>query len=386
MNQNLEALPPPSSAIEKRQYHHSSSLQNSSPQEFLSSATKLDLKAKSSKCTLKSLIHSIPSSSPLSSSLHTFISDSILSFRNPTHSPPSKKPRQSGRKSNKDGEDDFDLHKQQISAEKLHLLAHVAFLCVSHPKKVFSPLDLLSSVQLLHDNLVFFESDSSLLLEISNLCELYWKENLQGREMLISQSLPFLVSRSLTLKKVDVHRVYALREAFTLFDFEDESIEDLKMLLIRTVIAPIYLKTEDGRKFLGFIFGLSMQLMKEALAMIKSQIAFGRNSVLEAYGVILFRAWKGIDGVLKEEFEDGFLQSLIEGSIYANSRVLAASVRRVLGGFVSQRITDGVENLLFRLAEPIRIKPYGVDPDLVEARNAVPGAAIGTRFPRAENA
>ncbi|KAJ6670320.1 CONDENSIN-2 COMPLEX SUBUNIT G2 [Salix purpurea] len=85
---------------------------------------------------------------------------------------------------------------------------------------------------------------------------------------------------------------------FTLFDFEDESIEDLKMLLIRT-------------------------LMKEALAMIKSQIAFGRKSVLEAYGVILFRAWKGIDGVLKEEFEDGFLQSLIEGSIYANSVVLA---------------------------------------------------------------
>ncbi|KAJ6419765.1 hypothetical protein OIU84_029809 [Salix udensis] len=344
--------------MKKRQYHHSSSLQNSSPQEFLSSATKLDLKAKSSKRTLKSLIHSIPSSSPLSSSLlpslHTFISDSILSFRNPTHSPPSKKPRRSGRKSNKDGEDDLDLHKQQHSAEKLHLLAHVAFLCVSHPKKVFSPLDLLPSVQLLHDNLVFFESDSSLLLEISNLCELYWKENLQGREMLISQSLPFLVSRSLTLKKkVDVHRVYALREAFTLFDFEDESIEDLKMLLIRTVIAPIYLKTEDGRKFLGFIFGLSMQLMKEALAMIKSQIAFGRKSVLEAYGVILFRAWKGIDGVLKEEFEDGFLQGLIEGSIYANSRVLAASVRRVLGGFVSQRITDGVEKLLFRLAEPV---------------------------------
>lgn len=125
------------------------------------------------------------------------------------------------------------------------------------------------------------------------------------------------------------------------------------MLLILTVIAPIYLKTEDGRKFLGFIFGLSMQLMKEALAMIKSQIAFGRKSVLEAYGVILFRAWKGIDGVLKEEFEDGFLQSLIEGSIYANSKVLAASVRRVLGGFVSQRITDGVEKLLFRLAEPV---------------------------------
>ncbi|KAJ6670206.1 CONDENSIN-2 COMPLEX SUBUNIT G2 [Salix koriyanagi] len=152
-------------------------------------------------------------------------------------------------------------------------------------QKVFSPPDLLPSARLLHDNLVFL---------------------------------------SRIRKKVDVHVVYALREAFTLFDFEDESIEDLKMPLILTVIAPIYLKTEDGRKFLGFIFGLSMQVMKEALAMIKSRIAFGRKSVLEAYGVILFRAWKGIDWALKEEFEDGFLQSLIEGSIYANSVVLAA--------------------------------------------------------------
>ncbi|CAK7339662.1 unnamed protein product [Dovyalis caffra] len=343
----------------------SSALRNSSPQEFLSSATKLNLKT--SKQTLKSLIHSIPSSSPLSSSLpsslHTFISKSILSFRNPpetgnetesetpTNSPPSKRLRRSARR-NKDEEPNFNFNQ---NLEKLQVLTHVAFLCVSHPKNVFSPCDLLPAVQLLHDNLIVFESaSSSLLLKISNLCEFYWKENLQGKEMLISQFLPFLVAQSLTLKKkVDVHRVYVLREAFTLFDFEDESIEDLKLLLIRSVIAPIYLKTEDGRKFLGFIFGLSRQLMKEALAMIKSQIAFGKKSILEAYGEVLFRAWKGIDGDLKYEFEDGFLQGLIEGAIYANSGVFAASVRRVLGGFVSQRITDGVEKLLFRLAEPL---------------------------------
>jgi len=52
---------------------------------------------------------------------------------------------------------------------------------------------------------------------------------------------------------------------------------------------------------------------------------------------------------------------LIEGSIYANSRVFAASVRRVLGGFVSQRITDGVEKLLFRLAEPVIFRSLQVN-------------------------
>lgn len=227
-------------------------------------------------------------------------------------------------------------------------------LCVSHPKKVFSPSDLLPAVQMLHDNLLLFESDASLLLEIASLCELYWKEDFPSREMLISQSLPFLISRSLASKrKVDVHRVYALREALTLFDFEDESIEDLKSLLIRCVIAPLFLKTEDGRKFLGFMFGLSLQLLKEALAMMKSQIPFGRKSILEAYGEILFRAWKGLQGEFRDEIENGFLQGLIDSAIHANSRPFAASIRRVLGGFITQRVTDGVEKFLFRLAEPV---------------------------------
>jgi len=186
------------------------------------------------------------------------------------------------------------------------------------------------------------------------LCEEWWKGELVGREMLISQFLPFLVSRSLTLrKKVDVRRVYALRDAFVLFDFEDESIEDLKLLLVRCVITPLYLKTEDGRKFIAFMFGLSVQLLKESLALIKSQIPFGRKSMLEAYGEIVFRGWKSVDGDLKREIEDGFLQGLIEGATLASSASLAASIRRVLGAFTNQRTVDGVEKLLFQLAEPV---------------------------------
>ncbi|KAJ9170574.1 hypothetical protein P3X46_018672 [Hevea brasiliensis] len=341
----------------------------SSAEEFLSSAGKINLK--SSKSTLKTLIHAIPASSPLSSSLplslHRSISDSILSFRNLLEhrpppspdlakSPPSKRLRRSSRKNQPNSqkiESNFTCDKQE-TLEKLQILAHIVFLCVSHPKNAFLPSDLLPAVQSLHDNLVLFESDSNLLLETASLCEVYWKENLPGREMLISQSLPFLVSKSLTSKrKVDVHRVYALREAFALLDFEDESIDDLKLLLMRCVIAPLYLKTEDGRRFLAFMVGLSMQLLKEALAMMRSQIPFGRKSILEAYGEVLFRAWKSAEGELKDEIENGFLQGLIDGAIHASSGVFGASIRRILGGFVSQRITDGVEKLLFRLAEPV---------------------------------
>ncbi|CAN0917845.1 Condensin-2 complex subunit G2 [Linum grandiflorum] len=388
---------------------------HSSVDDFLSSAVKLSLK--SSKTSLKTLIHSIsPSSSPsatLPSSIHRLISNSIASFQNlgqpsppsppprspetarsppskrhrrssrrtstssqpssplppprspeTSRSPPSKRPRRSSRRTstsssrrNESGSSHNEtntVNEKQRILEGVQVLAYLTFLCVSHPKKPFPAGELLPAAQLLHDNLVLFESDSNLLSEISNLCEECWKVEFSGRELLISQSLPYLLSRSLTLKKkVDVHRVYALREAFSLFDFEDESIEDLKLLLMRCLIAPLYLKTEDGKKFLAFVLGLSKQVLKEALAMMKSQIPFGRKSMLEAYGEILFRAWKGVQGDLKDEIESGFLQTLIEGAIHASSGPLSASIRRILGGFVTQRITEGVDKLLFRLAEPV---------------------------------
>ncbi|KAF4402033.1 hypothetical protein G4B88_017545 [Cannabis sativa] len=351
----------------------------SSPDEFIASASKFALK--SSRTALKTLIHAIkPSSdlcSSLPSSLNAYISQAIQSFCNPTApkfeqesnrspaksslSPPTKRHRRSSRIPRTRVERDPELNSAPNTDEEKHkitqslqAIAYIVRMCVSHPKKVFSPLDLLPGVQSLHDNLIVLESDSALSSEIVNLCEEWWKEDLAGRESLISQSLPFLLSRSLSLnKKQDVYRVCGLREAFVLFDFVDESIEDLKLLLNRCVIAPLYMKTEEGRRFIAFAFGLSRQMLKEFLAMIRSQIPFGSKSMLEAYGDVLFRAWKVAEMDTKEEIETGFLQGLVEGAIYASSATLAASVRRVLGAFINQRTTNGVEKLLFGLTEPV---------------------------------
>ncbi|ESQ46369.1 hypothetical protein EUTSA_v10000018mg [Eutrema salsugineum] len=337
-----------------------------SAEEFLSSALNFTLK--SSKPSLKTIINAVKPSSDLSYSLPLVLHNSILhhleSFQklvgddnlhlsSSSNSPPSK--RQRGNKSGSGSlpDSDFDQRRQKMNSS-FQVLSHILHLCVLSSKKAFSTSDLLPAAQALHNNLVLFESDTVLCLEIVEICESWWKEGLAGRETLISQSLPFLLSRSLTLKKkVDVHRVYMLREAFTLFDFEDESIEDLKMLLMRCVVSPLYVKTEDGQRFVSFAFGLSRQLMKSGLAVVKAQIPFGRKSVLEGFGRILFRAWKEVDQDLKGEIEDEFLQEIIESAINAGSCAFAASLRRVLGGFITQRTTQGVEKLLFGLAEPM---------------------------------
>ncbi|XP_076950940.1 uncharacterized protein LOC143624079 [Bidens hawaiensis] len=353
----------------------------SSADEFLSSAAKLGFR--SVKPSLKTLIHSLKRSSDVVSSLpislHRSVTDSITLYKdlsgstsppsspaaNSHLSPPTKRVRRSARRpeTNKDDENGAvsgtDRHNKlgklkNDVVEKLQMYVYVILMCVTHPESVFSASDLLPSVQDLHDNLVVFELESNLLSDIACLCEEWWKREFVGRDTLISQSIPFLLSKSLTLKKkVDVHRVYAFREAFTLFDFEDESIEDLKLLLIRCLISPLFLKTDEGRRFLAYLFGLSRQLVKESLAMIRSQIPFGRKSMLEAYADIVFRAWKSAEGESRDEIEHEFLQQLVDGSIHASSGSFAASIRRILGGFISQRTTDGVEKLIFNLAEPV---------------------------------
>ncbi|KAL6530042.1 hypothetical protein OROMI_028687 [Orobanche minor] len=343
-----------------------SSLQTSA-EEFLSSSVKLPFK--SSKSAIKTLIYTLnkPSSdltSTLPLSLGSSISHSISEFKSLSDStftaspitPPAKRVRRSARNKEDGGVSPTNRRENERLSivEKLQVYAYILRLCVFHPKNAFSVSDLLPSVQELHNNLILFESHSVLLSEIANLCEEWWKADLIEKESLISQSLPVILSRSLTLKKkVDVHRVYMIRDAFVQFDFEDESIEDLKHLLIRCVISPLYLKTEEGRKFLAFLFHLSVQLTKELCAMIKSQIPFGRKSMLEAYGEIVFRAWKVVEGECKYEIENGFLQGLVEGAIYASSTELATSVRRMFWGFVNQRTTQGVEKLIFCLADPV---------------------------------
>ncbi|KAK9165322.1 hypothetical protein Scep_000513 [Stephania cephalantha] len=347
-----------------------------SAEDFLLHATKFDLKPL--KPALKTLVCRIDPSSNLSASLplalQASISRSIDSYKRllesksdaaaaaaSPFSPPKKQVlRSSRRRKNAEGSGGEDESgskgnsKKQFLVQSLEIYAYMLSLCISHPKNAFLDSDLLLSVQALHDSLVVFESSQDLQSAIANLCEEWWKGQLPGRETLISQSLPFLVSRSLTLlKKVDAHRVYALREAFSLLDFDDESIEDLKLLLVRCIVTPLYYKTEEGRRFIAYLFGLSEQFTKEALAIIRSQIPLGRKSALEAYADIVFRGWKVVEGSSKNELENVFLQNLVEGAIHASSPSLAASIRRIIGGFVNQRTTDGVEKLLFRLSEPV---------------------------------
>ncbi|KAJ7120632.1 hypothetical protein O6H91_04G021800 [Diphasiastrum complanatum] len=241
-------------------------------------------------------------------------------------------------------------------------LAQLSIMCEGgQNKRVFEVRGVLHIVKSLHDILVFLEDAPDLQDSIARLCEQCWREGFPGREALVAQSLPFLLSKSLgSNRKVDVRRAYLMRDALLLFDFMDESAVDLKHLLIRCIVTPLYLRSVDGQRFISFLFGLNAQLVKELACIIFSQIPFGRKSILHAYGEILYRAWKVDVGPCLYVIEHSCIQRLIEGAVYASSKALASSARKVLEAFNCQRAEEGVEGMLFRLQEPLLFRALQV--------------------------
>lgn len=65
---------------------------------------------------------------------------------------------------------------------------------------------------------------------------------------------------------------YTMREALLLLDFDDSSIEDVKMLLLRASMHPAFLQRPHGRMFLGYLYGLQTAFVKELAATVKNQV------------------------------------------------------------------------------------------------------------------
>lgn len=70
----------------------------------------------------------------------------------------------------------------------------------------------------------------------------------------------------------DVKLCYTMREALLLLDFDDDSIADVKMLLLRAAFHPAFLQRPHGRMFLGYLYGLQAEFVKELAAAMKNQV------------------------------------------------------------------------------------------------------------------
>ena len=59
-------------------------------------------------------------------------------------------------------------------------------------------------------------------------------------------------------RSADVKHCYTMRHALSLLDFEDETIGDLKRLLLRAAFSPTFLRCKEGRRYLAHLFTLEV--------------------------------------------------------------------------------------------------------------------------------
>ncbi|CAM0904457.1 unnamed protein product [Alopecurus aequalis] len=275
---------------------------------------------------LKHTVHSLPDSHPVLLSLPQTLAQAI------SHDSDSSSPRVAA------------------AAVLLHLL-------LTHPSHPPHWDDLLRPLALLHDRLAKLATDDPPLAALAASCfELAWRSGAPGRDALVAQTLPYLFSRVLTSgsnARPLLRRLFALREALPLLDYTDESISDFKMLLLRCFVSLHFLKTEEGRKLLALVLGVSEGLAREGLELIRAQVGMmrGRRAAVVSYGEVVFRAWKDGGWVTGEIGED-FLQGMVEAAVHAANKEVAKAARRILWAFVEQKAVAGVEKLVFRLSEP----------------------------------
>ncbi|KAL7466506.1 hypothetical protein ACHAXS_006803 [Conticribra weissflogii] len=203
---------------------------------------------------------------------------------------------------------------------------------------------------------------------IFGVCETYWHGHFEDREQFVTQLIPLLLIKCLdvTAQKADIKRLFSIREALNLLDFEDEeSIASLRLHLLRTVSSPLFLQSAEGRKFISHLFQLHPSFVIDLHQAIKVQLPEVKKSILKAYAEIYFTAWKTScdsreNDSQKDESEDiqtaieeNALQDIMHAGIHAAVPNTAKTVRLVLDQFYTKKKTPAVESMLHRLYGPL---------------------------------
>ena len=245
--------------------------------------------------------------------------------------------------------------------------------------------DLLEEVfvvaELLHNNLFALNScgreGANAQKEVVAMCELYWKGRFTDSEVLVTQLIPLLVVKSLNgdATKADIKRLWHMRQSLHLLDFqEQDTISELRDLLLRTVSSPLYLKNIEGRKMIAYLFRLHTSILKDLHRCIKAQIPFSNISTLEAYGEIYYQSWnENNDSVDVDVYEDNStyetksekidessntrsiqtaleesLQDFMFASMHASSPHMTRAILKLLEPLHAQKKNPNVDSLLYR--------------------------------------
>jgi condensin-2 complex subunit G2 len=209
------------------------------------------------------------------------------------------------------------------------------------------------------------------------LCETHWLSKRTGREQVILHALPFLVEGALQ-SKPELKRLYTVREALTVIDFDSDESKPFASLLLRLVSIPSCLKAVEGKKLLSYL--LRIGLCRPLHRSIRAQIPGNKASILHDYGDIYHQAWKEAadDDEQREVIELEIYQDLVYALVHAAKPPLVQSLLLVLEPLHQHQNNADVEALLYRMYGPLLWRALSAANERVRA-NAV--QVLGRVFP-----
>ncbi|MEE6467251.1 hypothetical protein FKM82_007176 [Ascaphus truei] len=200
------------------------------------------------------------------------------------------------------------------------------------------------------------KSEIVVRLAIRQLCEAWWEKGLRRKEQFGRTAFLLLLSKSLEAKSVlaDIAHLWHLHQSLLSFDYNSLESNDVKDLLLQCFMSINHIKKEEGRRFLSFLFSWNVNFIKMIHGTIKNQLRCLPKSLMAHVAEIYFRAWKKASGDTLETIEHSCFQDLMHHGVYLprNSPV-HPKVRELLSYIHQQKLRQGVEEMLYRLYQPI---------------------------------
>lgn len=270
---------------------------------------------------------------------------------------------------------------EQSPADPQHVMAVVdaVTLVATLSLKVLEDNDTYNTLQeitlRLHNVLLSLPaSDSPLKANIVSLCELWWKKDLLEKELFGRTALLFTLRKSFALKKsgVEIQRVWNLHDVLLSLDYSSEENKELIHMLLQCIQRHTYVRNDDGKRFLVFLFSWNMDFICKIHSTIKNQLEFCNKAMTGHITEIYYRAWKKASGEFQEKIETLCIQDLMHNAIFLRrSSPVYSKVRQIVVYFHSKKVYPGVDKMLYTLYKPILWTALTVPNEVVRANATV---------------
>ncbi|XP_059182454.1 condensin-2 complex subunit G2 isoform X2 [Centropristis striata] len=216
---------------------------------------------------------------------------------------------------------------------------------------------LLEIAHKIHDVLVLLPvSEAPLHRHIHMLCEAWWKKGLKKKEQFGRTAFFISLQKSFILKKpgTEIQRVWSLHDVLLNLDYTSEDNKQIIDLLLQCFYRPTYIRNDDGKRFLVFLFSWNVHFICLIHGTIKNQLEFYSKTMTTHITEIYFRAWKKASGDFLEQIENTCIQDLMQNAILLHrASPVHAKVRQMVSYFHSRKGCPKVDKMLCNLYKPI---------------------------------